>query len=44
MQRIWRDMSMGHGHFGNLLGDSIFRSLGEIRLGRTPEQLAAQPA
>ena len=44
MQRIYRDMTMGHGHFGNLLGDSIFRSLGEIRLGRTPEQLAAQPA
>jgi 3-hydroxy-9,10-secoandrosta-1,3,5(10)-triene-9,17-dione monooxygenase len=44
LQRIYRDMTMGHGHFGNLLGDSIFRWLGEIRLGRTPEQLAAQPA
>jgi 3-hydroxy-9,10-secoandrosta-1,3,5(10)-triene-9,17-dione monooxygenase len=44
MQRIYRDMTMGHGHFGNLLGDSIARQIGQMRLGRLPTEVPAQPA
>ena len=33
MQRILRDMVMGHGHFANLLGDSIARQIGQYDLG-----------
>jgi 3-hydroxy-9,10-secoandrosta-1,3,5(10)-triene-9,17-dione monooxygenase len=34
MQRIFRDMTMGHGHFGNIIGDSTARQMGQMRLGR----------
>jgi 3-hydroxy-9,10-secoandrosta-1,3,5(10)-triene-9,17-dione monooxygenase len=33
MQRIYRDMTMGHGHFASILGDSIARQIGQHRLG-----------
>ena len=33
MQRIYRDMTMGHGHFASILGDSVARQIGQHRLG-----------
>ena len=33
MQRIYRDMTMGHGHFASILGDSVARQIGQHGLG-----------
>jgi 3-hydroxy-9,10-secoandrosta-1,3,5(10)-triene-9,17-dione monooxygenase len=33
LQRIYRDMTMGHGHFASLFGDSVARQIGQHRLG-----------
>jgi len=33
LQRIYRDMTMGHGHFASLFGDVVSRTLGQYRLG-----------
>ncbi len=33
LQRIFRDMTMGHGHFASLFGDSVARQIGQHRLG-----------
>ena len=35
LQRTFRDLAMDWGHFGSLLGDSIARELGMLRLGIT---------
>jgi 3-hydroxy-9,10-secoandrosta-1,3,5(10)-triene-9,17-dione monooxygenase len=32
-QRIYRDMTMGHGHFASILGDSVARQIAQHRLG-----------
>jgi 3-hydroxy-9,10-secoandrosta-1,3,5(10)-triene-9,17-dione monooxygenase len=37
LQRIFRDLSMDWGHFGSIIGDSIAREFGMIRLGLPPE-------
>ena len=33
LQRIYRDMTMGHGHFASLFGDVVARRIGQYRLG-----------
>ena len=33
LQRIYRDMTMGHGHFASLFGDVVTRQIGQYRLG-----------
>jgi NADP-dependent 3-hydroxy acid dehydrogenase YdfG len=33
LQRIYRDMTMGHGHFASLFGDVVARQVGQYRLG-----------
>ncbi len=33
LQRIYRDMTMGHGHFASLFGDVVTRRIGQYRLG-----------
>jgi len=33
LQRIYRDMTMGHGHFASLFGDVVARQLGQYALG-----------
>ena len=46
MQRIYRDMTMGHGHFASILGDSVARRIGQYRLGvdRRRAEAADPPA
>jgi 3-hydroxy-9,10-secoandrosta-1,3,5(10)-triene-9,17-dione monooxygenase len=33
LQRIYRDMTMGHGHFASLFGDVVARQVGQYALG-----------
>jgi 3-hydroxy-9,10-secoandrosta-1,3,5(10)-triene-9,17-dione monooxygenase len=33
LQRIYRDMTMGHGHFASLFGDVVARTVGQYKLG-----------